>query len=303
MCVDFFIVGEPKSGTTALASFLADHPEVVMSDPKELGFFATDLIKESDLYHGNKRYPHIRTIDEYTKYFNGEGRIKGEASTNYLYSKEAAKKIKNHNPNAKIIMMFRNPVDMIHSLHMQYVNEGREDELDFELALQKQEQRLNGQAIPANTVAPSYLQYDKWAQYAQQAERYLKVFPKKQILILISEEFSADNPGIFIKVCEFLNIDESFTPNFKIVHGSVKPRSNKMNHVLNNQYFKSTLMKIVGRKTYHSIRKPIVKLIMKPQPRSALDSETRAKLYGSHKANIEKFSKLINRDLSKIWRH
>ena len=109
---DFFIVGAPKCGTTALYTYLKQHPEIFMSPQKEPQFFANDVL-------GDRR--HTCTWAEYLSCFaaaRGAKRI-GEASVAYLGSPCAPKQIKMFNPAAKIIIMLRNPVDMMHSLHNQ----------------------------------------------------------------------------------------------------------------------------------------------------------------------------------------
>jgi hypothetical protein len=105
---DFFIVGAPKSGTTAMYFYLKQHPEIFMPERKELHFFGSDFFA-----------PHfVRDLKEYLKFFEGADNKKriGEASVWYLYSKRAAFEIKEFNPDADIIIMLRNPVDMMYSL-------------------------------------------------------------------------------------------------------------------------------------------------------------------------------------------
>jgi hypothetical protein len=113
---NFFIVGAPKSGTTALHTYLGMHPEVFMG-PKEAHFFAPDV--------------RIEPLDS-DKYFEGfvgaEGKACiGEASVFYLYPEKAAAAIHEFNPNAKIIVMLRNPVDLLYSLHSQFQFDQLED--------------------------------------------------------------------------------------------------------------------------------------------------------------------------------
>ncbi len=108
--------------------YLKQHPEIFMPERKEPNFFGTDL--------GLSPY-FIRDEKEYLSLFSGarnEKRV-GEASVLYLFSKLAATEIKECNPAASIIIMLRNPVDMIHSLHSQYVYNGWEDIVEFEAAL------------------------------------------------------------------------------------------------------------------------------------------------------------------------
>ena len=115
---DFFIVGAPKGGTTAMNAYLGQHPEIFIAERKELHFFGTDLDFSS---------PRI-TQEQYLSCFSevqNEKRV-GETSVWYLYSKQAAVEIKKFCPSANIIIMLRNPVDMLYSQHSQFLYNGNE---------------------------------------------------------------------------------------------------------------------------------------------------------------------------------
>ena len=110
--VDFFIAGAPKCGTSSLAHYLSQHPQVCFSTPKEPGYFAFNH-PESRLAETEKEYRKSFTCTKKYK------QLKGEGSTIYLYSGEAFKKIMAHNENAKIILLLRNPIDLAYSLFLQ----------------------------------------------------------------------------------------------------------------------------------------------------------------------------------------
>mgnify|MGYP006274071187 FL=1 len=108
---DFFIIGAPKCGTTALFKYLEDNPDIFLPPVKEPDFFATDMNMAND----------IKTAEEYTALFDkASSKLKtGEASVWYLYSKQAVSEIIRLKPDAKFIAMVRNPVEMFQSLHAQ----------------------------------------------------------------------------------------------------------------------------------------------------------------------------------------
>ena len=108
---DFFIVGAPKCGTTALYEYLRQHPAVFMPFHKEPLFFGDDL---------TRRYGRL-TLHDYMRLFKDAkpGQRVGEASAWYLYSRSAAAEIKAYAPDAQIIVMVRNPVDMMYAEHSQ----------------------------------------------------------------------------------------------------------------------------------------------------------------------------------------
>ena len=128
---DFFIIGAPKCGTTALVSYLSEHPDVFMSEPKEPHFFADD-------FPHYKKY--IPTIDAYERLFE-DAALKpatrvGEASVWYLYSEYAIKNIHKYRPDAKLIVMLRDPVEVMQSLHKQLLWTMDENQPSFEKALE-----------------------------------------------------------------------------------------------------------------------------------------------------------------------
>lgn len=123
----FFIVGAPKAGTTALSKYLGRHPEIFVPPRKELNYFNKGLVRVSP----------IKTLDEYLSFFaEGKGKICGEASPVYLRTPNAAKEIHDFNPDAKIIIMLREPVSLLRSFHSQLLwNGNTEDIEDFQTAI------------------------------------------------------------------------------------------------------------------------------------------------------------------------
>jgi hypothetical protein len=301
--VDFAIVGQPKSGTTALAEFLARQPQICISVPKEPAYFATDLIEESDRFHGSRKYFEFRTEEDYAAVFAHceAGQLRGEASTAYLYSKLAASNLRSANPHVKIIAMLREPVSFVHSLHMQYLNDTTEDEPDFALALGKEPRRKAGEAIPARARCPSFLFYRERARYASQLERYYAVFPRRNILALTMEEFREDNAGHFRRVLEFLGADPKHLPSFRVVHPSKAPRSRRLNQLLNDPGFKGMLFKTLGPRRYNAVRKAVAGVVLKDQPRAQLSPLLERTLRTELRAEVDRVSELVGRDLRGVW--
>ena len=161
---NLFIVGAPKCGTTSLDNYLRQHPDVFMSPKKEPHYFGSDLYAP--------RF--IRDWETYRVLFSGatDEAVVGEASVWYLYSQNAAREIHSVCPNAKIIIMLRNPVDQMHSLHSQRLYSGLETIRDFEDALAAEADRKRGQRIPPHAHPVEGLFYGDVASYAYQVERY-----------------------------------------------------------------------------------------------------------------------------------
>tara|TARA_E500000178_G_C17006793_1_gene748493 strand:+ start:1487 stop:2410 length:924 start_codon:yes stop_codon:yes gene_type:complete len=196
----FFIIGAPKCGTSALAKFLSDHKHIYMSKPKEPHFFSTDIDESSRL---------VLTLKHYLSLFKKarQDQLCGEASVWYFYSKNAVKNIYKFNAKAKIIIMYRNPSDMIYSLHNQMILSHEEDVKNFENAWKLSWERENGSFIPKNCRDPKKLYYHKIANYFDQLQNVYKYFSKEQVKIISFENFQKNNLVVYKEVLQFLNIE------------------------------------------------------------------------------------------------
>lgn len=303
LTVDFFIVGLPKSGTSALAQFLDEHPEVCMSRPKEPGYFAADLITESDEFHGRPVYMRARTESEYRNMYRHchSEKLLGDATPVYLYSKEAAKTIYKHNPQSKIIILLRHPVEFMQAMHMQYINTGTEDTYDFSEAMQKEAERKQGREISKYAVCPSLHYYRERAEYTPQVKRFADLFDPENILILTHEEFKEDNAQTYETVLDFLDLSKSHQPNFENVNPSQRPRSYKLHRILNNVRFKSMLRRFLGPQFYTRIKNAVAQVVMKPKRRQPISQNLYQELKVETKPDVERLSKLIDRDMLHLW--
>lgn len=197
---DFFIVGVPKSGTTAMSEYLGENPSVFMSYPKEPHFFADDFPMYKENLPGLKDYLGL------FKNVTPECQAVGEASVYYLYSNIASNNIYKFNPNARIIVMLRNPIELVQSMHAQLLWTLDEDVKDFETAWRLQEQRKQGIRIPKNCREPAFIQYGNLFLLGKQIERLMGVFPAEQIKIILYDDFKKDTVKIYKEVCEFLSV-------------------------------------------------------------------------------------------------
>lgn len=302
---NLFVIGQQKSGTTALHYFLEQHPEVFMSRPKEPSFFCNDFHKLSREFHKNnaKAFYEIQDMKTYLDLFSKakSEKILGDASTNYIYSKTSANQIYKFNPKAKIIIMLREPVSFLHSLHMQYVNETSEDIENFEKALEAEKNRKNGKKIASRIRCPSYLFYSDRVKYAEQIKRFLKVFPKSQVKIIIFDDFKKDNAKIYKETLEFLEIDPSFVPDFKGVHESKTPKSKLLNKFFRNPLLTNILKSILPLRVYDKIQLKVQAMLMRQEKRKPIYQKLREKLMKKFKPEVVKLNKLLQRDLVKEW--
>jgi len=288
---NFFIVGAPKCGTTAMNDYLMQHPDVFMA-PKELHFFGTDLKLK------NKIKEH-----DYLSYFQNSGNKKviGEASVWYLFSKNAAREIKNFSPDARILIMLRNPVEVIHSLHSQHLYDGNEDVTDFEKALNLDDARKKGMELADSIDFSETPAYRDSVLFSEQVKRYMEVFNKKNVHIILFEDFKNCTKKIMLETLQFLEVNPDIHIEYDVVNPNRQIRSFYLHRLIKKPsriYKKITRTIIPFKKMRHILMKTLFKSNIKISQRKKLSPQLDAKLKASFSTDILALSKIINRDLS-----
>lgn len=296
---NFFIVGAPKCGTTALYEYLRTHPNIFMPNQKEPHYFTQDY---------PKRPFKPSSLDEYLKLFqesSHEHLAIGEASTGYLYSPVAINNIYKFNKDAKIIVMLRNPVEMVYSLHSELLLNLNENEPDFEKAWRLQDSRRKGQNIPKCCYKPSLplLQYAKVAKYSAQIERLFNIFPREQIKVILFDDFKKSTRSIYEDVLAFLEVPSDGKTEFPIVNPHTTVHFRLLKYIIRriNILFIIKFKKIIGMENDIIVPKILTLLSAtngKMEQRKSLSSSFRSELINEFKDDIEKLSLLLNKDLS-----
>jgi hypothetical protein len=227
---DFYIVGQPKSGTTALYEALRSHPQIFMPELKEPVYFATELPRQAH------RYTAPATLDEYLALFAPAlpGQLTGEASASYLWSRAAARGIADQRPDARIVAILREPASFLRSFHLQMVQSQNESEKDLGRALALEDARREGRKIPRRSSWPQLLLYSEQVRYVEQLRRYHEAFGSEQVLTLIYDDFRADNVGTVRKVLGFLGVDVNSPVNLTEANPSVRMRSQQLDEMVNS---------------------------------------------------------------------
>jgi hypothetical protein len=230
---DFFIVGQAKSGTTALYTMLKHHPQIYMPEVKEPRFLASDL---RDRFQIPATATMPDTMEEYLSLFApaGPGQLAGEASPSYLTSQTAAGAIAQLQPAARIIAIFREPASFLHSLHLQFVQAHVESEKDLRKALSLEPARRQGKRVPRNSHRPNVLLYSDHVRYVEQLRRYDAVFAPRQMLVLIYDDFKRDNEGTVRKVLRFLEVDDDPPVLPRQVNPTVHVRAQRMHGLVHS---------------------------------------------------------------------
>jgi len=288
---NFFIVGAPKCGTTAMNDYLNEHPDIFMAR-KELHYFGCDLKTRLKL-----------SEEEYLKYFSdaGQKKVIGEASVWYLFSTTAAEEIKKFSPQAKILIMLRNPVDVVYSLHSQHLYDGNEDIQDFETALSFDEDRKRGIHLPDSVDYFELPPYKDSVLFSNQVKRYLDVFGRENVHVVLHEDLTANAENTFFKVLEFLGVSKRILINYGIVNPGKQIKSFFLHRVIKKPSLRlKTVARflIPARAIRHFIMSFFFKWNIKQGKREDMSERLKTSLKNFFEEDIRLLSKLIDRDLS-----
>lgn len=297
---NFLIIGAMKSGTTSLYYYLKQHPQIYMSAVKEPNFFALEGEK---LNFNGPEGPGLvnrwicdeatTTIEEYRSLFEGvssETAI-GEASPWYLYSPEAPSRIRRYIPEAKLIVVLRNPVDRAYSAFSQFVRDGREPLNDFTRALQAEEERIrnNWKWI---------WHYKKMGFYYGQLKRYYGTFEQEQIRVYLYEELNNNPTGVLQDVFRYLGVDDTFTPDIsRRLNVSGAPKSKVLFAIMEKPNPVRTFLRpFLPERLRRRISTTLQNInLIEPEP---LRQEIRRELIEVYRPDVLKLQHLIKRDLS-----
>jgi hypothetical protein len=230
---EFFIVGHPKSGTTALWDMLKDHPQVFMPPNKEPYFLAEELRAPNATPRTFGRTPD--TLAEYLSLFDGAtpAQRAGEASAPYLWSHTAAAEIAELQPAARIIAILREPASFLRSLHLQFVQIHMEPETDLRKALSLEDARREGRQIPSNRLwGPQGTLYSEYVRYVEQLRRYQERFSAEQMLVLIYDDYRRENEATVRRVQRFLEVDDTQPIKVREANPTVRVRSQRLHSMV-----------------------------------------------------------------------
>lgn len=190
--VRFLIVGAEKSGTTWLADMLRQHPQVFIPAQKELHYFNRRMDEAPEL----ENYNFTKPLDWYLDFFRPAppGRTAGEACPAYLWDEAAAERIHDFNPNVRIVMILRDPVERFISAYRYARQRGTVTAADLPTIQKKYKAFLLDRGL-----------------YFQQVNRYLDRFPRERVKICWFDDLRRDSRALLLDVEQFLSLD-SFVP-------------------------------------------------------------------------------------------
>ena len=288
---NFFLVGASRAGTTSLWQYLIAHPDIYMPTrtmaEKEPSHFCEVTPKWALAYRERDRY--LRLFEE-----AGRRRAVGEGSTPYLVAPEVPARIRSTYPDAKILIILRNPIHRAFSLYRFLCFIGVESITSFERALRAEATRMHdARFMHNNPVWYALYQYFHSGLYSSQIERYLEVFPRDQVKIILFDDLENEPVRTTQDVYRFLGVDASFVPVTNRHNASRFPLSVKVQYLLGHDLDRSAQ----GHLDPVRARLFWINVGLGRFRSRTLKAHTHRRLLDGYRDDIAKVSALINRPL------
>jgi hypothetical protein len=281
---DFLIVGAPKCGTTSLYRSLRDHPRLYASTRKEPHFFC-DVLP-----------PHFRSMDAdaYFALFADapESSLAFEASTNYVYSEAACRRIRDHSRDSRIIVILRDPVARAYSEYWHFRRYGMEP-LSFE------------ECIATDGEREVSRRYHERGLYSRHIERYLDTFGEGQVHVLLLDDLARDATATHAGICAFLGVDARALNVDKPQGQAWAPRWRRAGAAYGGLVSDRTAFtRFVRGATPRWARRPgraVARALLTTTRVPPMAPETRARLRDGYAAEVSRLESVLRRDLT-AWR-
>lgn len=287
---NFFMIGAPKCGTTSLARWLSEHPQVFFSPVKEPHFFNTDA----------HRLNHL-SLAGYERLFakaTAGHRAVGEGSTGYLRSTVAVRNLLEYNGEARLVVCLRNPVEMAYSLHNQRLVEGYEHVVDFETAWRLSPDRARGQAASRWCPWAQWLAYHEICRVGSQLERVLQLVPRERVLVLLFDDLQKNPRQLYLELLGYLGADDDGRTAFSLENPGAQVRSVWLQRASNLVGSAKRALRI---RHGLGVLTALQRVNSRRMRRPSLRPEFRKELVTHFSGEVSKLEGLIGRDLS-AWR-
>lgn len=304
----FFITGTVKGGTTALYNYLLEHPDIYMSPVKEPHFFCTDIdpvnfreqykkmiqVDVEEFLKGEVKEKWVNTAfirDEkvYRRLFANAkiSQVRGESSTSYLISTEAAQNIYKLIPEAKIIIMLRDPVERAYSHYLMNYRSGSVTS-NFQMELERDiGAHPKGWGITRMFADHGF--------YYEPVKRYIDIFGHDQVMIILNEDLSDDTGDTVRAIYKFLGVDQDYTAGFHQRHNSASIPTSGLSRFLLRQ---NSLIKLASLVVPRQIRNAIYRNLLVTGNVPEISMQSRKYLNDLYRDDVQKLQQLIGRDLS-----
>ncbi|MCP5372504.1 MAG: sulfotransferase domain-containing protein [Hyphomicrobiales bacterium] len=289
---NLFIVGAQKCGTTALADYLREHPDIFVPMEKEFWFYCDDIERKVPIM---PEWRFKLAFEDWDK-----EKYAVDASPLYMFSTEAHTRIKECSPDAKIIIMLREPAEMAYSLFYQLKYGRNEDADSFEAALDLEPERAAGRSIPSNVYFRINTQYTFLGKYADHVQTYFDTFGRDNVHVIIYDDFRADTQASYLAVLAFLGLDPHTAVEFSVRNPNQRSRTRSLNRLAQRppKWMGAITGLFFSREARWRVRQWIKKLNSVDEPRPPMRPETRARLNAVFAEDVDRLGRLLGRDLS-----
>jgi hypothetical protein len=278
---------------------LSQHPNTWCPVEKEPNYFSSDF----PVLQGPKTYA------DYLQLFADAGpehTALGEASVLYLFSDTAVAEIRRRYPDARLIIMIRNPVDMVYSFHSQMMITLNEDVSDFAKAWRLQDARLSGQKIPPSCLVPQFLQYRDIGRLSRFIRPIMDLCPAEQLKLIVFDDMKENPQQVFDEVTDYLQLPRYSDVNFRVVNANRKHASKALASLTDRGPSKfvrqasATMKRVLGLQGV-SLRRYLAQLNTRTAPRERLSPELRSELVAYFSEEISELERITGRNLEH-WR-
>jgi predicted nucleotidyltransferase len=298
---DFLIIGAGKSGTTSLNNYLQQHPEIFIPELKEPNFFAYENLTIEHFSTSKEDVSHFHTsITDLNKYLDlfkpaHPAQLKGETSNTYLYYEGAAERIKQYNPDMKLIAVLRQPAGRLYSRFLHLARENRTPTQNFADCLNR------------DSIWWKRNDLVKEGFYFKYLSRFYELFPKENIRIYLYEDFQSKRQDVLRDIYTFLGVSEFNPPNVDVtynesgfiknsflnkIYGQNGMLINAVKKVLPENAVSKVKNNLFVQKIFNKLRS---KNLVKPKLDSKLKKQITEEIYGDDIRNLQN---LLQRDLS-----
>lgn len=308
-----FIVGAPRCGTTTLASFLQQHPQVCFSAVKEPHFFSRDEV--AALPEGKLE---AVVEEEYWRRFfghcQGDPKLYAEGSVTYLYVPERMAPILKLWPDAKFVIALRDPLSMLPSLHARLLVTGDETIGDFPTAWDMIGERAKGRSLPPRAADPRWLRYDWAGELGKNVERFLAAVGRERCHIVLFDDLARDPEKAYEDLCRFLDLEPFEQTDFEPqrinktirigwLQRLLKRPPRAVRTVLAGEHYRRREKKLDAKENaliaaIFAIRLRLLQWNKIPATREPLDPGVRQEIIDRLRDDVILLSRVIDRDLS-----
>lgn len=213
---DIYLIGAPKAGTTSLADWLGQHPDLYFSVPKEPFYWASDYPAMRARYGYDSRASYEALFSSAAA---TEAAHRAEGSTVYLYSHAAVPDILAEGGQPRFVVALRAPADLLASYHRTQLVALNEDETYFSVAWRRS---LRGEGPRTTPLDPKLVDYPLVGRLGAAVKRLLDVVPPSSVHFVLFDDLAADPAGVWAQLTTFLGLPPQPSASFGIRNASTK---------------------------------------------------------------------------------